>query len=193
LALRLADYRFAAGDRLFLQAQGDVDNGPGGDILDTTLGVFSGSSLLPGHEQRCRVVDAIASHGPAIVSSTTYIGSRPTDIAQDFRFNKTGACVTVPVGAQVLFLAIPITLSLEFNSAIVETAGLDNFQLSAVPEPGIWALLGAGLLAVLRSARRVPACSTGAACRGCGDGRSAWLRLGLTPEALPVLSRLRGC
>jgi hypothetical protein len=50
-----------------------------------------------------------------------------------------------------------ITLSLEFNNAIVETAGLDNFQITAVPEPGTWALLGAGLLAVLRRARRVPA------------------------------------
>jgi hypothetical protein len=49
-----------------------------------------------------------------------------------------------------------ITLSLEFNNAIVETAGLDNFQISAVPEPGTWALLGAGLLVVLRRARRVP-------------------------------------
>lgn len=38
-----------------------------------------------------------------------------------------------------------ITLTLEFNSAIIETAGLDNFQISPVPEPASALLLALGL------------------------------------------------
>jgi hypothetical protein len=56
--------------------------------------------------------------------------------------------------AAALANTMAITLTLEFNNAIVETAGLDNFQLSPVPEPASAALLAAGALLVLRRAQR---------------------------------------
>jgi hypothetical protein len=143
LALRLSDYGFGAGDRLFLQAQGDIDNGPGGDTFDFTMGAFSSSSLLLGNEQRYRIVDAIASDGPGFVSSPTYSGSQPTDIPQDFGFNSTGALVTVPAGAVFLFLA-------KSDAWYHDNTDPDHdygvlIGLAPVPEPSTWALCLGGL------------------------------------------------
>lgn len=47
-----------------------------------------------------------------------------------------------------------ITLTLEFNGAITETAGLDNFQIAAVPEPATAVLMGAGVMVMVRRLRR---------------------------------------
>jgi hypothetical protein len=146
LALRLSDYGYAPGDRLHLQAQGDIDNGPGGDTFDFTMGVFSGSNLLLGNEQRYRVVDAIASDGPAFVSSLTYSGSHPTDIAQDFGFDKAGASVTVPAGAAYLFLA-------KSDQWYHDNTDPDHdygvlIGLAPVPEPASWMLWLVGVASV---------------------------------------------
>ena len=50
-----------------------------------------------------------------------------------------------------------VTIKLEFHDGIVETAGLDNVSITAVPEPGAGWLLLAGLLALAGAARRKPA------------------------------------
>lgn len=148
LALRLADYGFEAGDRLLLQVTGDIDNGPGGDTFTFTLGVFSGSNQLLGNEQLNRVVDALASDGPAFVTSPTYIGHQPTDIAQDFAFDKgEGTVVTVPSGAAYLFLA-------KHDQWYHDNSDPDHdygvlIGLAPVPEPesAVLMLAGAALLA----------------------------------------------
>jgi hypothetical protein len=152
LALMLSDYGFAAGDRLFLQAQGDVDNGPGGDTFDFTMGVFSGSSLLLDNGQRYRVVDAIASDGPGFISSVTYRGARPTDIPQDFGFGKTGAFVTVPAGAQYLFLAKSDQWYHDNSDPDQDYGAL--IGLAPVPEPSTWALWLGGVASVAWVLRR---------------------------------------
>jgi hypothetical protein len=56
--------------------------------------------------------------------------------------------------AAVLANTTAITLTLEFNNAIVETAGLDNFQIAAVPEPATAVLMGAGVMVLVRQLRR---------------------------------------
>lgn len=50
-----------------------------------------------------------------------------------------------------------MTVSLEFNDDIVELAGFDNFRVSAVPEPGSWVLMLAGVAALLSRRRALPA------------------------------------
>jgi hypothetical protein len=49
----------AAGGSVAIVRLGDHDNGPGGDIYQGMVGVFSASSTLLGPANRYRVVDAI--------------------------------------------------------------------------------------------------------------------------------------
>lgn len=147
IALRLADYGFQAGDRLQLQVVGDIDNGPGADTFTYTLGVFSTSNLLLGNDQRYRVVGALASDGPPVVTSVTYIGAHPTDIPQDFGFDRPGGTVvTVPDGAVYLFLA-------KSDSWYHDNTDPDHdygvlIGLAPVPEPSSAALLLGGIALV---------------------------------------------
>lgn len=144
LALDLSAHGFAAGDRLLLQVVGDMDNGPGGDTFTFTMGLFSSSATLLGNDQRHRVPGAIASDGPAFVSFPTYIGARPTDVPEDFGFDKgDGVVVTVPAGAQFLFLAKHDQWYHD-NSDPDQDYGV-RIGLAPVPEPATWALWVAGL------------------------------------------------
>jgi hypothetical protein len=153
LAIDLAAYGFHGGDRLLLQVVGDVDNGPGGDTFTFTMGLFSSSSTLLANDQRYRVPGAITSDGPAVVTSPTYFGAKPTDVPQDFGFDKgDGVLVTVPAGAQFLFLAKTDQLYND-NSDPDHDYGV-LIGLAPVPEPSTWALWLGGLASVGCVARR---------------------------------------
>lgn len=157
LVLDLSDLGFVAGDRLQLQVAGDIDNGPGGDVFTTTLGLFSSSSTLLPASQPARVPGALASDGPAFVSEVTYFGGLVTDIPEDFAFgfdnvDNASVVVTVPVGAQFLFLAKHDQLYRD-NSDPDQDYGV-WIARAPVPEPGSWALLAAGLCGLAWKARR---------------------------------------
>lgn len=142
--LRLADLGFTPGDHLHLDVVGNIDNGPGGDTFTLTMGPFSSSSTLLGAEQRYRVPGALATDAPNFVSSNTYFGNQPTDIPQDFSFDKpAGITVTVPVGAQYLFLAKSDQLYSD-NSDPNHNYGV-LIGLAPVPEPASAALMLLGV------------------------------------------------
>jgi hypothetical protein len=109
--------------------------------------------VLLGNEQRERVVGALATDAPAVLTSPTFMGGRPTDIAQDFGFDVgMDITVTVPDGATTLFLA-------KSDQWYHDNSDPDHdygvlISAAAVPEPGSWALLLAGLLTVARRAPR---------------------------------------
>lgn len=153
LAVNLASLGYAAGDQLLLQVQGDIDNGPGGDSFSFTMGLFSSGDVLLGTELLQRVPGALASDGPAFVSSNTFFGNQPTDIAEDFGFDRQqGIVVTVPPGAQYLFLAKSDQLYND-NSDPDHDYGV-VIGLAPVPEPATWVLLAGGLAALLRRSWR---------------------------------------
>jgi hypothetical protein len=152
-ALNLASLGFFPGSRITLQVVGDVDNGPSGDTFTYTLGVFSSSAVLLGNEQRERVVGALATDAPAVLSSPTFRGARPTDIAQDFGFDiGVGITVTVPTGATTLFLAKSDQWYHDNSDPDGDYGVL--IGLAPIPEPGTWALMLAGMVGVAGIARR---------------------------------------
>jgi len=153
LALNLADYGFAVGDRILLEVVGAIDNGPGGDTFTFTMGVFSSSNALLANDERYRVTGAIATDAPDFVSSPTYIGGHLTDIPEDFGFDKPdGIVVTVPVGANYLFLAKHDQWYHD-NSDPNHDYGV-LIGLAPVPEPSTWAMGLAGLALVGGLSRR---------------------------------------
>lgn len=152
-ALNLASLGFFPGSRITLQVVGDVDNGPGGDTFTYTLGVFSSSAVLLGNELRERVVGALATDAPGVLTSPTFMGGRPTDIAQDFGFDiGVGITVTVPAGATTLFLA----KSDQWYHDNSDPDGDYGVLISAavVPEPASALLLALGLGCGAAASRR---------------------------------------
>lgn len=98
----LASLGLTPGSVIRLQAAGDWDNGPGGDVHPHQVAVFSASAtLLPGSE-RYRVPDAI-DIGIRNFDGVTCPNADSMDIVQDFRLDTAGVVVTIPVGATHLF------------------------------------------------------------------------------------------
>lgn len=104
--IALSEYDIAAGDSVTLSVQGSYDNGAGD--RRSTVAVFSGSSTLAASDQQNRVVDAIDA-GIDVDTNTTFYGSQPTDIPEDFAVadEENFASVTLPVpeGATHLFVS----------------------------------------------------------------------------------------
>lgn len=152
LALRLSDLGFAAGQRLLLEVVGDMDNGPGGDTFTLTIGVFSSSNTLLAPSQRSRVPGALLSDAAPFVTAPTFAGNEATDIPEDFAFDvPAGITVTVPVGAQYLFLAKHDQRYFD-NSDPDHDYGVRIGLAPPVPEPQTWAMFAAGLALIGRRA-----------------------------------------
>lgn len=108
IPIELAVIGVAPGDRVELTQLGDFDNGPGGDVFTTLVGVFSASPTLLPKIDLHRVVDAIEA-GVDVLTTATFFGSEPTDVPEDFvvvnSFFPAGTiCVVVPPGATHLFI-----------------------------------------------------------------------------------------
>ena len=148
-AIDLSALSFAvdAGDTLLLEGLGDFRPGTSAGHFDASkslLGVFSSSTTLLGASNLNRVVGALEA-GADVVSSATFFGAVPTDIPQDFLIYSSAVAsvlVQVPVGAQFLFVA-PNDSFYGDNSDPDGDFGLRI--TSAIPEPGTYALLLAGL------------------------------------------------
>ena len=105
-ALRLADYGVAPGQTVCARAVGDFYLEPG--VLASASGyplvtaIFSADDVLLAADQRARVAGAVDTDADVATLETRY-GQLATDVAEDF--DATGGCVTVPAGAQYVFLA----------------------------------------------------------------------------------------
>jgi len=107
-AIALAGLGLSPGEFIVLEALGDWNNGPGGDIYVSTVAVFSSSAVLLDGSQLNRVPGAIAA-GVPVVTANTFFCNQPTDIPQDFRIASaipnTSVIVQVPPGATHLFFS----------------------------------------------------------------------------------------
>jgi hypothetical protein len=101
--LALSELGLAPGNVIRIDPQGDFDNGPGGDEYKGLFGVFSSSNALLLWNQPQRVPGAIGTD-VAHVSGRTCPNLVVTDIPEDFYIPDSGRTVTVPAGAQYLFL-----------------------------------------------------------------------------------------
>ena len=159
LAIDLSNLSFAvnAGDMLLLEGLGDFRPGTSTGHFDTSkslLGVFSSSTTLLAGSNLNRVVGALDAGADVVTSTTFHIPQLTTDIPQDFLiYSSTVASVLVqvPVGAQFLFVA-PNDSFYGDNSDPDGDFGLRI--TSAIPEPGSYALLLAGLGLLGFAARR---------------------------------------
>lgn len=153
LALSLADYGFAAGDRIQLQSVGNFDNGPDGETFYRGIAVFSSSNTLLANSQAHRVPGAIASDGANFISSPTWFGGQPTDIPEDFQFVRDPVTVTVPAGAAYLFVAAYDRLYYDNTDPNHDFGVL--IGAAPVPEPAVALLMVSGLLVLARRSRAV--------------------------------------
>lgn len=101
----LASLGLAPGMTIALQPVGDWDNGPGGDVYLTGLGVFSGSATLLAPALPHRVPDAIDA-GIDNYTPPTWPSNEPTEIPEDFAIWDAGVTVVIPAGATHLFLTV---------------------------------------------------------------------------------------
>ncbi|MCC2670471.1 MAG: hypothetical protein K0Q72_2942, partial [Armatimonadetes bacterium] len=79
---------------------------PGGGFPDqqSMIGVFSSTDVLDPAADSHRVPGAIDA-GTDVFSIPTFVGAQPTDIPEDFAITGGGTDLTIPAGAQFLFVS----------------------------------------------------------------------------------------
>ncbi|WP_299368738.1 hypothetical protein [Winogradskyella sp.] len=103
--VNLSSLNISPGDVIRLKTIGTYINSPTGSTRDSAAGVFSSSNLLLGSSELNRVVDAIDA-GTDNVTENTFEEDQVTDIPEDFRIDENQIQITVPAGAQFLFLGV---------------------------------------------------------------------------------------
>jgi hypothetical protein len=115
--------------------------------------VFSGSATLLASSNLNRVQNAIDA-GVDVSTPNTWLGGSPTDISQDFAVDDgntfSSVEVQVPMGATHIFFTV--------NDSLFGDNGDPNgdfgAQITLVPEPSVWALVGLCMFGVLGSCPR---------------------------------------
>lgn len=108
IPISLASLAMQPGDKIFLEKIGDANETGDYETLSDNerihlAGVFSTSSELGPPSQLHRVAGAIKA-GQDYVTPVTQSGGYATDIPEDFHIPDTGVAVTIPQGAEFLFL-----------------------------------------------------------------------------------------
>jgi hypothetical protein len=92
------------GDPIRLERLGGFAPGGGFPDQQSLVGVFSSTDVLLSSTDPHRVPGAIDT-GTEVVTLPTFVGTQSTDIPEDFAIMGTGTVLTIPVGAQFLFVS----------------------------------------------------------------------------------------
>jgi Dictyostelium (slime mold) repeat len=127
--VRLSDIGLMAGQVVRLRVQGQYTAPP-----TSRMGVVfsSSSTLLPKQELR-RVAGALQSDAPPFVTGNTYFEHQTTDFPEDFQVTTSNLDVTIPAGAQYMFLG-------NFDSFYADNEGsvqliIQRTSLACTPGP----------------------------------------------------------
>ena len=135
-----------------------LDNPAAHNVSNQAVAVFSTSNFLnPDWSQQYRV-SAAEDAGDDFYTLPTWVGSRPTDIVEDFGAGPSEIVLDVPLGAHYLMLT-PYDNGFWNNGDDFSMPGADprgfgvEWQVDRVgtaPEPTVLLVLGAGLAGLLR-------------------------------------------
>ena len=149
-SLVFSGHALQPGDIVNLSEVGDfllTTSNPGLGFEDTALGVFSSSSTLLDASLLNRVPGAIKA-GNDNITDPTLFGNEQTDIPEDFLIEPgAGANVTIPVGANYLFLSANDNLFGD-NANPNNDFGVEISYVPSAPVPEASTTISLGLLLV---------------------------------------------
>jgi hypothetical protein len=147
MALDLGSLGFVNGDVIKLTRLGDFDCSFGlcGDSTVGMVGVFSASNLLDIGSTLHRVLGAIEAGQDFGPLDATLFGNLPMDIPEDFLIHDGGVLISIPVGAQYLFVGAYDNFFGDNVDPDHDFALAISYVNHPVPEPGTVLLFGSGL------------------------------------------------